>query len=338
MIPLRPDTPDIQWAGAVSLERRDGWIRAWRIPHEQFDLFPPGGIGAKARESTGVRLVFLSNTRSVELAFFPMEQPANADLVCDDELICTAEIAAGQTEVRLDGAPSGMRRLEVWLPRRDFRLRFLRVEKGAAVERCDDRRPRWTAYGSSITECAGAYSPARTWPAIVARRRQLNLTCLGFGGNCHAEPMVARLIRDIPADLISLSIGINIQGLASLNGRTFQPAIIGFVEIIRDKQPDVPIVLVSPIVSPPRETQRNVVGLSLKDMREQIAEAADLLVRHGAGPLHYVDGLKIMGPEEAGYLPDELHPNAEGYLVYAENYLREVMSLVTLPAETSAHT
>jgi len=338
MISLRPDTSDVTWAGAVSVERRDGWIRAWRIPHEQVDLFPPSGIGGKAADSTGVRLVFLSDTRSVELTFLPMTQPTNADLVCDNELVCTAEIPAGATEARLEGAPPGMKRVEVWLPRRDFRLRGLRVEDGSTVERFDDLRPRWTVYGSSITECAGAYSPARTWPAIVARRLDLNLTCFGFGGNCHAEPMVARLIRDIPADLISLSIGINIQGAGSLSPRTFQPAIIGFVEIIRDKQPDVPIVLVSPIISPPRETERNVVGLSLKDMREQMAEAADLLVRHGAGPLHYVDGLKIMGPGEVEYLPDELHPNAEGYLVYAENYLREVMPLVTLPPETSART
>ena len=49
-----------------------------------------------------------------------------------------------------------------------------------------------------------------------------------------------------------------------------------------------------------------------------------------------VDGLKVFGQAEleAGFLPDNLHPNADGYCKYAENYLREVMTLVDLPEET----
>jgi hypothetical protein len=213
---------------------------------------------------------------------------------------------------------------------------MLAVDEDARVERFDDRRPRWIAWGSSITQCRGAHSPARTWPAVVARRRDFHLTSLGFGGNCHAEPMVARMIRDLPADIISLSLGINIQGGCSLAPRTFLPQIIGIVEIIREQHPDIPVVLASPIISPPRETTPNAVGFSLTGMRRVIAEAADILIRHGAGPLYYIDGLKILGPNETQYLPDQLHPNAEGYLVYAENYDREVFSLFSPPAGTTS--
>ena len=45
---------------------------------------------------------------------------------------------------------------------------------------------------------------------------------------------------------------------------------------------------------------------------------------HGDRHLHYFDGLQIFGPEAAHLLPDDLHPNAEGYQVLARNFLREV--------------
>jgi lysophospholipase L1-like esterase len=38
--------------------------------------------------------------------------------------------------------------------------------------------------------------------------------------------------------------------------------------------------------------------------------------RHAAGDanLHYLDGLTLFGADDAGDLPDDLHPNPEGYI------------------------
>jgi lysophospholipase L1-like esterase len=33
----------------------------------------------------------------------------------------------------------------------------------------------------------------------------------------------------------------------------------------------------------------------------------------GDANLHYLDGLALFGPDDAGDLPDDLHPNAAGY-------------------------
>jgi lysophospholipase L1-like esterase len=158
----------------------------------------------------------------------------------------------------------------------------------------------------------------------VAREHGLNLTCLGYGGNCHLEPMIARMIRDLPADFISMKVGINIQGNGSLNLRTFGPAIIGFIEIIREKHPDTPFVVISPIFSPPREETPNAVGFNLQGMREEVAAAVSAIQAHGDSNVHYVDGLKLFGPEYDHLLPDQLHPDAQGYKVLGQNFLREV--------------
>jgi hypothetical protein len=216
--------------------------------------------------------------------------------------------------------------IELWLPPSgEFRLRGIELDAGASLAAADDLRPRWVTYGSSITHCRGAERPTKTWPAIVAREAGLHLTCLGYASHCQLDIAVARLIRDLPADYLSLKVGINVYGLNSLNERTFRPAVIGFVQTVRDGHPDAPLVVISPILSAPRERTPNQVGMTLRLMREEIAAAVAALRAHGDHHLHYVDGLRLMGPEQAHLIPGDTHPSAEGYKVLACRFLRSVV-------------
>ena len=119
-------------------------------------------------------------------------------------------------------------------------------------------------------------------------------------------------------------VGINIQGGSTLNSRTFLPAVVGVIVAAREGHPDVPIVVCSPVWSPPRETTPNTAGMTLEIMRQDVATAVELLRERGDKSLHYVDGLALFGPEHAANLPDELHPDAEGYCILARNFSREV--------------
>ena len=71
------------------------------------------------------------------------------------------------------------------------------------------------------------------------------------------------MIRELPANYLSLKLGINVHNAASMNIRTFRPAVIGFVHIVREKHPDTPLVVISPIFSPPRETTPNAAESTL---------------------------------------------------------------------------
>ena len=302
----------------------------WRIPHEKQALFPPNAFAASDGQSraampAGVRLSFYSDTTVVAGQIVTQQQASPLDLCCDGEVHSSVALA-GQEQFRFKSLPSGEKLIELWLPQYgEFRLRSLELSTGASVAPYADSRPRWVTYGSSITHCRTADRPTETWPAIVARAQGLNLTCLGYGGNCHLEPMVARIVRDRPADLISMKVGINVHNHSSLNARTFRPAIIGFVQIIREKHPDVPFAVVSPIYAAWRETEPNSVGFTMPAMREEVAAAVAALQAHGDRNLWYVDGLKVLGPEHAHLLPDDLHPDAEGYKVLGRNFLSEVM-------------
>ncbi|HBD21757.1 MAG TPA: lipase, partial [Dietzia sp.] len=109
-----------------------------------------------------------------------------------------------------------------------------------------DRR-RWLHHGSSISHGSNATSPARTWPALAARLGGVDLRNLGVGGSALVDPFMARVMRDTPADLISLKLGINVTNSDSMRLRAFIPAVHGFLDTIRDGHPTTPLLLVSPI-------------------------------------------------------------------------------------------
>ena len=321
---LHPDDPRLAWQGAISLQRTDEWVMPWRIPYKQRSLFPPNTLAERAAMPAGVRIAFHSDTVLVGGQIVPNQEAATLDLCLDGQLHGSVALA-GREQFRFEGLPAGDKLIELWLPQgRAFRLRSLDVTEGATVTPYGDPRPRWITYGSSITHGGSADQPTGTWPAIVARQHGLNLTCLGYGGNCHLEPMVARMIRDLPADFLSMKVGININSGGTLNARTFRPAVIGFVQIVREKHPDTPFAVVSPICSPPREDTPNTVGFTLPAMRQEVAAAVSALQAQGDRHLRYIDGLAMFGPELAHLLPDQLHPNAEGYRALAQNFLREV--------------
>ena len=320
---LKPDAPQLTWQGAVSLQKTEDWVMPWRTPHAAHVLFPEPLLERSAMPA-GVRISFRSNTTQVSGNIVTQNENGMLDLCCDGEQVDSIDLKQ-KDNFAFTGLSDGEKLIELWLPQfGQFQLRSLEIDDGATLETFTDTRPRWITYGSSITQCRTAASPTQTWPAIVARTHGLNLTCLGYGGQCHLDAMVARMIRDAPADYVSMCLGINIQGASSLGPRAFRPAIIGAVQIVREKHPDIPIVLMSPICSPPREEKPNAVGFHLQRMREEVQAAAEALQAHGDTQVHYVDGLSVFGADFVHLLPDNLHPDAEGYRVMGKNFVNVV--------------
>lgn len=323
---------DALFQGAISLERTEQGVKPWRIPYQQYELFPPDGISGKAEACAGIRLRFTSDTTAIQLEVLEQDGERRFDLLVDGAIVESAVLPPNERIVEFVNLSEDPKRIEIYLPQTvSVVIVDLRITTNADFAMEPDPRLRWITYGSSITQCAAAASPAETWPAIVAREQNLHLTCLGYGGNCHLEPMVARMIRDTPADFISLCLGINVYGGSTLSVRTFRAMVIGFIATILEKHPDIPILIISPIFSPPREEIENKVGLTLVKMREEIEEAVAALHRQGATHLHYMNGLDLLGEEYAGYLPDQLHPDAEGYRIMGRRFQQWIGDKHLLP-------
>lgn len=313
--------PRLSWHGHVSLEQTTDYTRPWRIPFEQKVLFYPD-LADRAATQAGIRLAFHSNTQHLTGMIVPFEGAQNIDLYVDGALFGTADFTDKSTFIFND-LPAGEKLLELWLPHRgDFALRQLEIDENATLSPHQDTRSKWMTYGSSITHCGEAASPSFTWPGVVARGRDLNLTCLGYGGQCHLDIQIGRMMRDLPADHISICAGINIYGNSSLNARSFGSSLIGFVQLLREKHAVTPLALISPIYSFDRETTKNAAGWTLQEYRQAVAEAVQTLQDYGDKNIIYVNGLDLFNEDLGHLMPDNLHPDAEGYVAMGENFLK----------------
>lgn len=241
--------------------------------------------------------------------------------------------------VRFDGLPGDPAvPVEVWLPHAaTLELRAVRIPAGAtlgpAPAPATGPRRRWAHYGSSISHCLETAHPTETWPAIAARRAGVDLVNLAVAGQCQLDQHVARTIRDLDVDLISVKAGINVVNGDTMRERTYVAALHGFLDTVRDGHPTAPIVVATPIICPAAEdhpgptllgddgrfgvTERSaalsVGALTLRRIRQVMAEVVAARQAAGDPALHLLDGLTLFGPDDVGDLPDGLHPNAAGY-------------------------
>ncbi|WP_042382125.1 GDSL-type esterase/lipase family protein [Streptacidiphilus melanogenes] len=349
--------------------RLPAWARR-QLPDEQFAMVEA--------QPSGVRLAFRTRATVVELDALPTKRaylglPAPADgvydLLVDGRLTAQTGVPGGNVRVidmstgaaELREGPSGTARfadlppqqkhVEIWLPHNETtELIALRTDApllpASTHPAPDGGRRRWLHHGSSISHGSNAASPTTTWPALAAAESSVDLVNLGFGGSALLDPFLARTIRDTPADLISVKIGINIVNADAMRLRTFGPAVHGFLDTIREGHPTTPLLVVSPLLCPVQEdtpgplapdfssgtlrfkatgdpAERAAGRLTLTVIRDALARiVAD---RAGDDPnLHHLDGRLVYGPadHEELPLPDAIHPDPAGHRRIAANFVR----------------
>jgi hypothetical protein len=342
--------PVLRYRGAVSLQRVDDGVAPWRIPHTDAELYlPTGGVG-RAAMTSGVRLTFRTASSWLRVFYRTTQPPqlkgpperCNADVLADGQLVDTVTLDAGgrRSSFLVDGLPSRLKTIEIWLPcYSQFQLCAVHLAPEAAIAPDTRTSPRWVHYGSSESQARGASSPSRAWTAKVALTAPVDLTNVAMGGGCHLQPLFATLIRDLPADLLSCVVGANAYGLGSLNEHSFQPNLIGFVRLIRERHPTTPLVVISPIYAPEREDSPRAGGLTLRGFREETATAVAALRRHGDAHVHYLDGLSLFGPGDRSLFLEpsgieQLHPGPLGHDLVAKRFIGHLTGLGLLPSAT----
>lgn len=314
--------------GSISVEEVDEWVSPWRIDFNQLEFYP-FLKDRVAHACSGIRLAFTTNSKNIVLRLNEPQDKFRFDLIVDDKLEESIELRVDDgtkdSFVKFKELNAKEKSVEIWLDQsKALKLKSIFIDTDAIIEKTPVIQKRWVHYGSSISHANEASSPINTWPVIVAKEMNLHLTNLGVAGNCKIEAMMALMISRCKADLITLKLGINVD-CGELTSRTFGPSIIGFIQIIREKHPSTPLVLISPIISPPREEKKQIeTHLGLKEMRSTISGIVETCRKYGDKNIYYVDGLKIFGQNELSYLPDDLHPNSEGQPVLAEHFIEEV--------------
>jgi len=250
-----------------------------------------------------------------------------------DRSVAVADGGIVTIQLELEPA-SEARRVQVWLPHNSaVTIHSLRADR--PVEAHAPAGSRWVHHGSSISHCLDAHGPLGAWPVLAARSLGLELTDLGLAGNSMLDPYVARTIRDLPADLITLKVGINIVNGDSFTERTLVPALHGFIDTVREGHPEVPFVVMSPVwcgihedtAGPtsfdPITMMCSALGtgdLTLARTREIVERVARARAAADAR-LFVLDGRELLSARDASHLWDGLHPDHEGYAIMADRFV-----------------
>jgi len=357
--------------GAVELEPTEHGLTPHRLPgraRAQGD----GQIAMAEAQPSGVRVAVRTRATVVELdtvrtrvgyVGLPLRPDGVYDLRVDGDLVARASTTGGRvllldpatgaarTEpgprgtVRFDGLADRDKHVEIWLPHTEItELVALRTDAPVTPAPPGDRRV-WLHHGSSISHGSNAASPSTTWPALAAAAGGVELVNLGFSGSALLDPFVARALRDTPADLLSIKMGINLVNADLMRRRALGPALHGFLDTIREGRPTIPLLLVSPILCPIHEDTPGPGAVDLTDegtmtfratgdpadvatgrltlrvVRDEIARV--VAARSPADPqLHHLDGLALYGEDDAVALPlpDRLHPDAATHRLLAERF------------------
>lgn len=172
-----------------------------------------------------------------------------------DMVTQSAELREGPAgTARFTDLPAHDKDIEIWLPHTEI-TELIALRTDAPVEPTPDSGRRvWLHHGSSISHGSNATHPTATWPALAAAQGEVELVNLGFSGSALLDPFTARAMRNTPADLISVKIGINVVNADVMRLRAFTPAVHGFLDTIREGHPTTPLLVVSPSCARSRRT------------------------------------------------------------------------------------
>lgn len=358
----------IEVVGALGFqEDSPGWLIPRRLPDWTIKQFADDAIDRFVKFPSGIRLRFTTSadlitlkvrvSRLVITGLAENVRPAGFDLLVNGvenqsqeahngnilRLTSTAPSVFSETleegesdSLTFSGLGDESKNIEIWFPT----SAIVEVNEVAASSEITaaplDLRKRWLHYGSSISQSGEALRAMDAWVMRAAQLLNLNVTNFGLAGQCQLDGFVARTMAALPADLITLKLGINVINADSMRERAFIPAVHNFLDILRESQPLTPIIVISAIWCPfhedtPGPTMIEGSELYGKERPTELATGALTLTRtrkileeivatRADVNLHYMNGLTLFSHSDEDNLPDKLHPNSAGYRLMGERF------------------
>ena len=317
---IQPDNRALKYRGCARVEAT--------AERARFDRSVEA-VGGFRYNAPGGRIVFRTDATSVVAQFRGNQLHTRRDAVNRVGVVFVNGTKRGICS--LDGTAIGpvhvpvlqeerpaLRDIEIWLPYGesvDFEGLVVNADARFFPTATSDR-PRYVAYGDSITHGFQASDPTLTYPSLLAVAKGWELTNLGFG--CHtATADDGKLIGAVPADVITILIGFN-DHLGNKPLEQYRADVAGLLRNIRAAQPNTPIWLITPLWS--AEPWPTNLGLHLEDYRKvlrKITAAAD------DPRLQLIEGTDLI-PADPGCFTDGVHPNDRGFRIMADQLAAKI--------------
>jgi lysophospholipase L1-like esterase len=332
----RPEQPEPFLRGCA-------WPAGAGVPYPRADPRDvarlPADTWATAQIPATVRLEFVGDATEVEVGYRTMTDDLGYrgdgagrtfSLWQDGMPVSQAAAGLGEGAVRLAVAPG--RPAVVYLPE-GMKPLVLSIRGCDGTIAPAPEQPRWLAYGDSLAEGWVASQPALAWPAIAGREHGLDVVNLGYAGSARGELVSAEHISALPSpEVISVTHGTNCWTRIPHSAPMMAAAIAGFLEIVRQGHPEVPVVVASPVVRPDAEQTPNRLGATLADLRRAMEEATQARIDAGDGHLRLVPGGAVLPADQ---LADGIHPGDDGHRTLARVFGNAVAAAARGALESS---
>jgi lysophospholipase L1-like esterase len=341
---------------------KDGWAE-YTIPHPSFALYGifydekekcfarmdiavanevNDGVRYLCKHTTGGRLRFATDSNKLKLSVtytylwvmehMPMVGSCGFTLFEETEkgaqfVTYLAPIRTDEEgftrEIQLPG--EGMRSYTLYFPLyNDLKTLTVSLEEGAKVEQGKKHKDILPIlyYGSSITQGGCAGRPDTGYQGLIHKKNNVDFINLGFSGNGKAEDNMVDYLASIDCSLFVCDYDHNAQNPQELKKTHFR-----LYEIIRQRCPDVPYIMITRPDFPPainRKSYDNSVGC-----RIVVIDSYNKAIRLGDKNVYFIDGSNIFkGQLEELCTVDGIHPNDLGFHLMAETVEHTIRSIL----------
>ncbi len=176
-------------------------------------------------------------------------------------------------------------------------------------------------YGTSITQGGCVSRPGMAYSNILSRKLDTEFVNLGFSGNGKGEPDLAQIINQISGvNLIILDYEANAN-------KTIRGTIGPFVDILREKHPKTPILIMSKTryASATDGSEAFELLMNNRDFQKKlVANRKDT----GDTNIYFLDGSVVLGEDYYECTVDGVHPSDLGSYRIAEALLKKIREIL----------
>ncbi|MBE5746584.1 MAG: hypothetical protein E7352_00185 [Clostridiales bacterium] len=184
---------------------------------------------------------------------------------------------------------------------------YIGVKKGCTI----GKAPAYTIktpvvfYGSSTTQGACASRPGNTYENIISRALDCDYVNLGFWGNAMGEEEMAKYIAGLTMSAFVYDYDYNAPDAAHLEATHEK-----MFKIIRERNPDLPIIILSAPKYYLDETDKKRVAVIEKTYQNAI--------KSGDKSVCFITGAEMLKDVKDTALADNVHPGDSGFISIAQ--------------------
>ena len=175
-------------------------------------------------------------------------------------------------------------------------------------------------YGTSITQGGCASRAGMAYPNQLSRMLDRQIINLGFSGNGQLDLEVAEAMAEIDASCFVMDCLPNVT-VAQMNGKYAH-----FLEIIRKKRPDVPILLVETVLFPHMYFDQTVFAL-LREKNEVLKKIYTDQKKMHDRHIYFMKAEKLIGNDFEATV-DGIHLTDLGFLRISENLYPVIRKII----------